>query len=96
MTDTILRDVKLVRPGVDDVPTVDIAITDGRVTEVGPDLTVEPGVTVHQPSVAKSAPAEAPKTSVRPATAGVDSTHENQYEKRQVRVVSRTSQAWIM
>ena len=48
MTDTILRDVKLVRPGVDDVPTVDIAITGGRVTEVGPGLTVEPGVTVHE------------------------------------------------
>ncbi len=48
MTDTILRDVKLVRPGVDDVPTVDIAMTDGRVTEVGPDLAVDAGVTVHE------------------------------------------------
>ena len=47
MTDTILRDVKLVRPGVADVPITDIAITGGRVTAVGHDLPVEPGAEVY-------------------------------------------------
>ena len=48
MTDTVLRDVKLVRPGTDEVPEVDIAITGGKVTEVGPALAVPPGATVHE------------------------------------------------
>ncbi len=48
MTDTILRDVRLVRPGVADTPAVDIAIADGRIREVGPALPVPDGATVYE------------------------------------------------
>jgi allantoinase len=48
MTDTILRDVRLVRPGVDETPAVDVAIADGRIREVGPSLPVPDGATVHE------------------------------------------------
>ncbi len=36
--DLILRNVRVVRPGVDDASLGDIAVDDGRVTAVGPDL----------------------------------------------------------
>jgi len=41
MTDLIIRNVRVVRPGVDDTPLADIAITGGRITEIGPDLPVD-------------------------------------------------------
>ena len=41
MTDLIIRNVRVVRPGVDDTPPADIAITGGRITEIGPGLPVE-------------------------------------------------------
>ncbi len=36
--DLIIRNVRVVRPGVDETPLADIAVSDGKVTEVGPDL----------------------------------------------------------
>ncbi|WP_067902471.1 dihydroorotase [Nocardia vaccinii] len=36
--DLIIRNVRVVRPGVDDTPLADIAVSDGKVTAVGPDL----------------------------------------------------------
>jgi allantoinase len=47
MTELIIRDVRVVRPGVDDVPTADIAVADGRITEVAPHIEAAPGVAVH-------------------------------------------------
>ena len=34
----IIRDVRVVRPGTDDTPVADIAVEDGKVVEVGPEL----------------------------------------------------------
>jgi allantoinase len=48
MTDTILRDVHLVRPGVAETPAVDVAIADGRIREVGPSLPVPDGAAVYE------------------------------------------------
>jgi allantoinase len=36
--DLIIRNVQLVRPGIEEVPTTDVAIADGRVAQVGPRL----------------------------------------------------------
>ncbi|GAA3076548.1 amidohydrolase family protein [Pseudonocardia yunnanensis] len=47
MTDLIIRDVRVVRPGVEDVDTADIAVADGRITQVAPRIEPEPGTTVH-------------------------------------------------
>ena len=47
MTDLIIRDVRVVRPGVEDVDTADIAVADGRITQVAPRIEPEPGITVH-------------------------------------------------
>jgi allantoinase len=47
MTDLIIRDVRVVRPGVEDVDNADIAVADGRITQVAPRIEPEPGTTVH-------------------------------------------------
>jgi allantoinase len=47
MTDLIIRDVRVVRPGVDDVVTADIAVADGRITEVAPHIDAGSAVRVH-------------------------------------------------
>jgi len=47
MTDLIIHDVRVVRPGVEDVDTADIAVADGRITQVAPRIEPEPGTTVH-------------------------------------------------
>lgn len=44
--DLIIRDVLLVRPNVDDTPSVDIAVTDGKITEVGGGLDTSSAATV--------------------------------------------------
>ncbi len=36
--DLIIRNVRVVRPGVDETPFADIAVSDGKITEVGPEL----------------------------------------------------------
>lgn len=41
MTDLIIRNVRVVRPGVDDTPLADIAITGGKITDVGAGLPVD-------------------------------------------------------
>ncbi|GAA1300558.1 dihydroorotase [Pseudonocardia xinjiangensis] len=47
MTDLIIRDVRVVRPGVEDVDTADIAVSGGRITQVAPRIEPGPGTTVH-------------------------------------------------
>ena len=38
MYDLLIHNVRIVRPGADDTPTADIAIQDGRIAAIGPDL----------------------------------------------------------
>ena len=46
--DLIVRDVRVVRPGGGEPFRADIAIADGVVAEVGPDLAVPEGTEVHE------------------------------------------------